>query len=118
MKVSLVKTCIGSLLLASACYGASIQLQWDYTVNSRIPTHFNLYRQDNCLGSFIQRVQVPYPNTSTVDTVSFNTLYCWQVTAFDINDPDSNTKESVPSAVLRFQVPKETLAMPVNLHVQ
>ena len=85
-------------LVAPAC-GLQVTLAWDDPTNPPgTVAQYRLYRQDQCLGTFLAIGAVAYPTMALTDTNVFaGNTYCWQVTAVALTG-----EESAPSNTARL----------------
>src|SRR5262249_17843084 len=101
---------LGAWLLAAPPWSATVTLAWDDPTNAPgTVAYYNMYRQDQCLGSFVGIGSVAYPALIFVDSnVLTNNTYCWQVTAVGLTGLESGPSNT---ARLFLQAP----APPSNL---
>lgn len=103
-----------TMVLPSLAIAAQATIAWDQAQTGRTPTDFFVYRQDNCTGVENKVGSVAWPVKQFTDaTLSPNGLYCWTVTAYD----KVELEESGHSNSVRFQVPKEALAVPLRARI-
>src|SRR5437867_9896607 len=90
------------VLFPPLVWAVSVDLAWSYTVGNAVPSEFRLYRQLGGQGDFRLQGHVTYPGERFTDVgVSWNGLYCYKVTAYDLASSEESSPSNVVSVVCR-----------------
>ena len=90
---------LGVLLVGVPCSALQVTLAWDDPNNAPgTVTQYIVYRQDQCVGTFLAIGVVAQPTRAFTDlNVLDGNTYCWQVTAMAVTG-----EESAPSNTARL----------------